>query len=554
MIAGLSVAAFLVVALVQSLVALNVFPLPCDDLRAYLPMAHRLLDTNAIIEPWSLRRLQSLGGFTFLQALPVAVFGDVGIGVAEYVVGGTFLAGLFVANGWRTTWARVLALGLILTIPVLWVPRANTTAVLLATPLLVAALAAVAELRRAIRVRDAGATTRWAIAAGLLAGALASARTPLGGVATLMLAFGAVTVGGVALRARARVLAAVLGSAALAIAPWSFASWRSVGTPLYPLIAGNVNRSGPAANHLAVDGFSELARHAFALVNAGPYVWIALGVLVVTLLTYRALPDPGLIAIAALTVVGVIVAFAFHDSWESRLAFVRYVAPMAEGLGVFFLCEAIESADARAAEGSHAVTRRFGSIVAIAGALSLAFVSFSGFAIHTEYELRGDVGMLAIDQAAHGGAALFGVDAYAPSDISNEYQRALDGLRDPAHTILAVDQPYLVDYRRFDLPSLDFPGWAAPQGRFPFFHGPEAKLVALSGAGYTTLLATDPSVDLCLGPSSVRAVAPYDRYRKFYADWTRDLLEVSRRSPSAVRRFGSLMVIDLQKAQRALSQ
>ena len=245
---------------------------------------------------------------------------------------------------------------LILTIPVLWVPRANTTAVLLATPLLVAALAAVAELRRAIRAQEVRAATRWVIAAGLIAGALTSARTPVGGVAALILAFGAVTVGGVAIRSRARLAALAAGSTALAIAPWSFASWRSVGTPLYPFIEGNVNRSGPAADHVPIGGFSELATHAYKLVNAGPFLWIALGVLVVTLLAHRVLSDPGLIAIAAVIVVIVMVTFAFRDSWESRTAFIRYVAPMAEALALFFVCEAIGCADTRVSEGSQHVT------------------------------------------------------------------------------------------------------------------------------------------------------------------------------------------------------
>ena len=110
LVAGLAVAAFFTVAVVQSFVALNAVPNLCDDLRAYLPMARRLLETNAIVEPWSLRGLQSLGGLTFLQAFPVAVFGNMGIAVAEYVIGGVFLAGLFVANGWRTLWAQVLSL------------------------------------------------------------------------------------------------------------------------------------------------------------------------------------------------------------------------------------------------------------------------------------------------------------------------------------------------------------------------------------------------------------------------------------------------------------
>ena len=46
----------------------------CDDLRAYLPIARRLIETYGLEEAWSARRARSLGGFDLLRALPVAVF------------------------------------------------------------------------------------------------------------------------------------------------------------------------------------------------------------------------------------------------------------------------------------------------------------------------------------------------------------------------------------------------------------------------------------------------------------------------------------------------
>ena len=72
------VAALGLVAVLEALAGFR-FPLhPWDDMRAYLPLAHRLIDTNALVDPWNARRLQNLGGFTFLQAMPVAIFGNQG--------------------------------------------------------------------------------------------------------------------------------------------------------------------------------------------------------------------------------------------------------------------------------------------------------------------------------------------------------------------------------------------------------------------------------------------------------------------------------------------
>ena len=99
--AVIGVAAFVVVAVIEAMPGLRFALNTCDDWRVYLPMAKRLIATNGLAEPWSSRRLQNLGGYTFLQALPVSVFGDAGIGTADTVIASVFLAGLFIGAGLR---------------------------------------------------------------------------------------------------------------------------------------------------------------------------------------------------------------------------------------------------------------------------------------------------------------------------------------------------------------------------------------------------------------------------------------------------------------------
>ncbi len=211
---GLAVAALGVVAIIEAIVGFR-FPLhPWDDLRAYLPMAHRLIDTNAVIEPWSARRLQSLGGYTFLQAPPVAIFGHFGVGVIDTMLASIFLGGLFVANGFRSRWAQVLNIVLILSIPLLWVPRINTTGVLMGGPLLVGVLAVTAELRRALRSGSRAAAFRWAVGGGLGVATLMSVRPNLGLLAAAFVALGALSTVGTKVLARIQV-AAVAGASAL---------------------------------------------------------------------------------------------------------------------------------------------------------------------------------------------------------------------------------------------------------------------------------------------------------------------------------------------------
>ena len=175
------------------------------------------------------------------RPLPVAIFGHKGIGVIETMLASIFLAGLFVGNGLRSTWARVLSVGLILAVPLLWVPRINTTGVLIGTPLLVAVLAVTAELRRALRAGHRSAVVRWAVAGGLLATALYSVRPNLGVLAVGFLAVGALAATGTRALDRIRVLAVAGVAALVALVPWSIAAWQSVRTPLFPVFTGNQN-------------------------------------------------------------------------------------------------------------------------------------------------------------------------------------------------------------------------------------------------------------------------------------------------------------------------
>jgi hypothetical protein len=127
----------------------------------------------------------------------------------------------------------------------------------------------------------------------------------------------------------------------------------------------------------------------------------------------------------------------------------------------------------------------------------------------------------------------------------------------PDHTIAAVDRPYLIDYRRFDIPHLDAPGFMTADGRgFPFFTGPADKMRRLRRAGYDTLVASTPDDDACLKPARVerareRRVGDREIYDRFL-DWTADVRAIEERVPEAVRSIGPLLVIDLERAERGL--
>lgn len=172
----------------------------------------------------------------------------------------------------------------------------------------------------------------------------------------------------------------------------------------------------------------------------------------------------------------------------------------------------------------------------------------------------GSVMRASIDSAratlADGGQRARYDDMLAAQDIRDDYTAALDLAADSGRLIAAVDHPYLIDYERHDdVPSLDLPGWAAPGGDFPFFRGTAAKVRVLRGQGYSQLLATAPERHLCLNPDALRTqvetggstLAPY------FLDRSDGLSEIVETAPGAVRRDGSLLLIDLAAAERGLA-
>jgi hypothetical protein len=548
-VALFAAAALVVVALLESTAGLRYRLNLCDDVRAYLPMAQRFLDTYGLDEPWSARRAQSMGGFDLLRAMPVSFFGTAGAGVAETAIATVFVAGFFIGNGLRSLALRLLGVGLVLALALIWVPRVNTTGVLFGAPLVAAVLAATAETRAALRRRDMGGAFRWSIAAGLVVAALTSIRPNLGFFGVVLLGLGIVVT-----RSRVSERLAVLGAGGatsfLAVAPWSFAMWRTVGTPIYPLFMGNLNT--PALARPPIGTFSHRVDLAVDLLRNGPYLWVVLGVILFAVVGWRFLADPLMVVIGAGATLFVSALLALQTPLLGAFPFARYTAPMCEGLAVFLLFETLRGADLAARRGTvrvPAVVARVAGVLLVIALAALTFspVGFKGWPL--------DAGPQFIASALRNEVP-WTADVYDTPATKDAYRDALESVVG-YRTISALEQPYLIDYRRFDIPNLDAPGYMTPDGDFPFFTGPGPKLDKLRRAGFDVLLVTDPASERCLTPGRMEVGAESDLptsgiYRRFL-DWEQDIQAVTQQAPAAVRRFGTVLRIDLHAAEAALS-
>jgi hypothetical protein len=286
---------------------------------------------------------------------------------------------------------------------------------------------------------------------------------------------------------------------------------------------------------------------AFDLVRSGPSLWVVLAVLLVSLLGRRLLADAAFIVIAAVATITVTTLFALSAPLLRPLLFARYAGPMSAGLAVFFLLELVRAVDARPAAAGDPRGRWVAQALAVSAGVVAAAVSFSTLVFNWRLV---PFGQEVLKQAA---ADILGGPTHPPDteDVRNSYREALASVVDE-RTIAAVDRPYLIDYTRFDIPSLDAPGFMTPDGTFPFFSGPGPKIAVLRDAGFDVLLATNPVDDVCINPArmaaSVEQRGPSTGIYRRFLDWGQDIQEIERLAPDAVRRFGSLLRIDLHAA------
>jgi hypothetical protein len=274
---------------------------------------------------------------------------------------------------------------------------------------------------------------------------------------------------------------------------------------------------------------------------------VTVGVVVVAIVCRRTLADPALVELAAGATALVSLAFAIATPRAPATTFIRYVAPMSAGVAVFLLCEALRAVDAQSPRLRSTTVLALGSL---AGSLALAILVFSTVG-RSPVRAPGSARLVARAVADD-----LGDQEVSSVALTRAYRQALRAAGE-AGTITAVDRPYLIDYERSDVPNLDAPGFMTPDGGgFPFFSGPGAKIRRLRAAGYDTLVATAPDRDRCLAPTRIAAgirKRPSDRdiYDRFL-DWGEDVETIADGAPDSVRRFGPLLVIDLDRAEREL--
>lgn len=441
-----------------------------DDYLAYLVYPIKMLASGAALDPFSLRRLSSLGGYSFLQA-SVAVFGqpenafllDVGLGgLLACLVSVPMMrragAGPFFAS---------FAGAFCLTVPL---GRLNSTSSSLS-------LAGFLVLFRTVDLLghcDGSARRRLCWVVGLISSGLTTIRPnflAVVGLTVLLSEFFWTLQGCLPWRKAMAETAWTVLAGLCAIGPWCVSLHAAANSYFYPLWKGNQRNDielfsahmGPLGVARFVAGFF-LRPKMLVLLLPG-----AIG-LVGSRGQAKALYLAAVIGAA-------IMASQFTDSDYANLT--RYsLPPLAAATLVIWIV--MQEADSSRA-------RRWSGRSLIAGVTVAA----------TAYSCLSSSGPLREAAASIYWGDVRDAPVY-PRDLPGFYLRAQQSVPAGATILTMVDDPFLLDYRRNPINSIDQAGFVSPAPGIPFFHGSAALSQYLSAQSiqYLMCMRFDQSTSL----------------------------------------------------------
>ena len=480
----------------------------CDD-PWYLYLARRLIDNGNLLEPYSIRRLTTLGGMSAIQSLFLVHLQPYAIRYCDNFLGVILVTlGLCVRrNGRFSAWGLPACFVLLVAFPVIGV---NASPIVLPVGLMLL------SCRLAIRLRTEATTGPQLVAVGALLGSvLATAATlrlqygpPMAVVALVAIVWPPFTTD--VLR---RAGAAILGARAV-LAPWMWASWLAVRSPLFPLFPGNLNAAWPVGGtlHSSPTLTAALTRTWHALV-VGPWIPAWILVIVASWLLLRIVDVSELQrrwamrSLIAATVGTVLFVLYLRVSWWGINhwllgTFTRYWAPAGLAVVLLPLCLLLLfGVEARVA---------LAAMSTITLMLVLLLNSFGFFQIKSD--LRSEYQFFTFPDP---GRELAVWPSPATTNDSSELARQIP---DGSKVLVATDDPEQFLGWGFIVATLDIPGAVSPDGgSLPYFQGSAAKVSWLRSHGIDDLVMIDPTQSACIYSMQV---AKHDiRTRDYTATW-----------------------------------
>lgn len=461
---------------------------PYDDDVAYYPFAKQLLERGTLLEPFSFRRMSTLGGQALYHALLLIRVPPLHLNLFDRGMCFVLAAGLLASH--RVGGRRVPLLARLVSVSFLVVlpnTSINSASYYSGLAFFLAFFQTLERLPESAIAPPRAAAIRL-LPVALTGAALCTLRQNYQAVvgAVLLCSYGLA-----ALRLRKRALrplliegAVCLGFVALLVAPWLVLSYRSNATFLFPLMKGTF-RAGVdvQSQHMTVMRF----------VRFFADVWLH--------------PDP----IYTLPLFMLVGLFVRESSARRPLA--------AQWLGAFgsivILCQAFSLSDpgnlARYDFGfvtasalltwqtvaTRAAGRLRSNVFAWVAPIALLAFGLSAPLLEKENQARTKKMIAArlgdTDELLRRSAPM-----QREPPVADGYHRLQAAAPSGARILVMLDEPYFLDYARNEIWNLDMPGAASPQPGIPAFKGPEpvADYLRAQGIRYLAFVLPDRSVYL----------------------------------------------------------
>jgi hypothetical protein len=507
---------------------------PNDDFVAYFPFVRQILETGTLVDTFSTRRVMSLGGHSLLQALAAA--GSAGFRLHVLDRGICMLVVLLLALGAARP-GRILP-ALLAAVVVLTLPdiRVNTYAQMSGVAVFFGLYRTLVWLDE----RDDVSAARAAIAVALLGSAACTLRSNYIAVVVPMLAISyAAAIVGQRRSPERKALREMLYAAALSflfLVPWMSMSYRSSGTPLFPLFRGHFNDAFPM---MGGDGnWGRVLRDLIGTATHNrllPAFWLFLGAGL--LLPDRRTRRP-LLALLVSCVIGWVLLV--HTLASDIPSFARYV------YGFYVAAVLAVTTNFGAGLESASRWRRAGGVLAICAlAVQIALVAAESIEAHD---------WMAEDVRWSAPAP---TPPPAPAAAVRAYSEMQARVPAGETLLVMVDYPFLLDYRRNRILNLDTAAAVSPPPGFPYFRGAEAIAAYLrqQSIRYFAFVPSDSALSLFRRSAWENELHDPDAYWHAQAPVYLDLFDnIERLASTHAQLYRDKNVVLLDLARPAIAQ
>ena len=503
-------------------VALQQFNSP-DDFVAYMPFARRLLESGTLLDPFSFRRLQSLGGQSLLHAITLCFGGENNANLLDCGLGSVMMAGLLfgVLRAQRLSlYSSIATVALLLLMPI---PRANVMSQTTGVVLLF-------TLYRTLLPGTIPGRWQRLLVTGLAAAGVCALRSSFYIAAFIIVTGGVLVVetarpgdwrGAVASAAKAVAFAAAF------VFPWMLLSYRSSNSLLYPFMRGT-HQPGFEAFSAGLSGIQIAAFCAHVLTQTN--VLMLLMASVAAALLYRRPLSLLMVFAALVTGITLAVSLTFGDP----PILYRYLHPVLFA-AVLAACS-LPFGDAWMQSPRWKRQASMGVLILVSPYL-LACASLG---------LQRQTAALASLPSQIRGQTMF-----ASQRELQAYRQLQSAIPPSAALFAAMDKPSLLSYHQATVYGADVVGACSLPPGLPFFRGPAAVKSYFKAVGIEYVAYTDFEVALPLY-NRRHWVEERDTSATMWHSWApyfldlMDNLDQLSRSERNVRRFDALRLIRLE--------